>query len=48
MTNHTIIIGISGPSASGKSLLATTIASELGSEKVVIIPETRITKIYHI
>ena len=39
MTHHTIIIGISGPSASGKSLLATTIVSELGSEKVVIIPE---------
>lgn len=35
----TIIIGISGPSASGKSLLANTIVSELGSDQVAVIPE---------
>jgi uridine kinase len=35
----TIIIGISGASASGKSLLANTIVSELSSEQVVVIPE---------
>lgn len=35
----TIIIGISGASASGKSLLANTIVSELGSDQVVIISE---------
>lgn len=35
----TIIIGISGASASGKSLLANTILSELSSEQVVVIPE---------
>lgn len=35
----TIIIGISGASASGKSLLANTIVNELGSDQVVIIPE---------
>jgi uridine kinase len=34
-----IIIGISGASASGKSLLANTIVSELGSDQVVIISE---------
>jgi len=34
-----IIIGIAGPSASGKSLLANTIVNELGSEKVVVISE---------
>lgn len=34
-----MIIGISGPSASGKSLLAKTIIEELGSEQVVIISE---------
>ncbi|KTD24509.1 MULTISPECIES: uridine kinase [Legionella] len=34
-----IIIGISGPSASGKSLLANTIVTELGSEQVVVISE---------
>lgn len=34
-----IIIGISGASASGKSLLANTIVNELGSDQVVIIPE---------
>lgn len=35
----TIIIGISGASASGKSLLANTIVNELGSQQVVIISE---------
>lgn len=35
----TIIIGISGASASGKSLLANTIVNELGSEQVVVISE---------
>lgn len=39
MTGETIIIGISGPSASGKSLLANTIVSELKCERVVIITE---------
>jgi uridine kinase len=35
----TIIIGIAGASASGKSLLAKTIVAELGSEQVVVISE---------
>lgn len=35
----TIIIGISGPSASGKTLLANTLVSEMGSKEVVVIPE---------
>ncbi len=39
MHGKTIIIGISGPSASGKSLLANTIIEELGSSQVVIISE---------
>lgn len=39
MRNNIIIIGISGASASGKSLLANTIVSELGSEQVVVISE---------
>lgn len=39
MTKNTIIIGISGASASGKSLLANTIVKELGSEQVVVISE---------
>ncbi len=39
MKNNTIIIGISGASASGKSLLANTIVSELSSEHVVVISE---------
>lgn len=39
MTKKAIIIGISGPSASGKSLLANTIVNELGSEYVVVISE---------
>jgi len=34
-----IIIGISGASASGKSLLANTIVKELGSDQVVVISE---------
>lgn len=36
---NTIIIGISGASASGKSLLANTIVNELGSDQVAILPE---------
>ena|SRR3990167_7480612 len=36
---NSIIIGISGPSASGKSLLANTIVKELGSDQVVVISE---------
>lgn len=36
---NTIIIGISGASASGKSLLANTIINELGSDQVLIISE---------
>ena len=39
MKNNVIIIGISGPSASGKSLLANTIVNELGSCEVVVISE---------
>ncbi|OGT46681.1 MAG: uridine kinase [Gammaproteobacteria bacterium RIFCSPHIGHO2_12_FULL_38_11] len=39
MTDNTIIIGISGASASGKSLLANTIVNEIGSERVVVISE---------
>lgn len=39
MTKQAIIIGIAGPSASGKSLLANTIVRELGSEQVVVISE---------
>jgi uridine kinase len=39
MTNKAIIIGISGPSASGKSLLANTIVNELGSDHVAVISE---------
>lgn len=39
MTRKTIFIGISGPSASGKSLLAKTIYEELGSKQVVIISQ---------
>ncbi len=34
-----IIIGISGASASGKSLLANTIVNELGTDQVVVISE---------
>lgn len=39
MTDKPIIIGISGASASGKSLLANTIVNELGSRHVVVISE---------
>lgn len=40
MKNNVMIIGISGPFASGKSLLANnTIVNELGSDKVVVIFE---------
>jgi uridine kinase len=39
MKKQPIIIGISGPSASGKSLLANTIVTELGSEQVGVISE---------
>lgn len=39
MTKETIIIGIAGPSASGKSLLANTIVNELGSDQVIVISE---------
>ena len=39
MSNQTIIIGISGASASGKSLLANTIVNELGSDQVAVISE---------
>jgi uridine kinase len=34
-----MIIGISGPSASGKSLLSTTIVREMGTEQVAVISE---------
>lgn len=39
VNKKTIIIGISGASASGKSLLANTIVNELGSDQVVVISE---------
>jgi len=40
MTNKsTIIIGIAGPSGSGKSLLANTIVNELGSNQVAVLSE---------
>lgn len=39
MNKSTLIIGIAGASASGKSLLANTIFDELGSDQVVIISE---------
>jgi len=39
MNKKTIIIGISGASASGKSLLAKTIVRELGSDSVAFIQE---------
>ncbi len=39
INKNTIIIGISGASASGKSLLANTIVNELGSNQVVVISE---------
>lgn len=39
MQKKSIIIGISGASASGKSLLANTIVNELGSNQVIVISE---------
>ena len=39
MSSNVIIIGIAGPTASGKSLLANTIIKELGSDQVIVIPE---------
>ena len=39
MKKQAIILGISGPSASGKSLLSNTIVNELGSDQVVVISE---------
>lgn len=39
MLSKNIIIGVAGPSASGKSLLSSTIANELGSKKAIIISE---------
>ena len=39
MCQQVIILGIAGPSASGKSLLANTIVNELGSDQVVVISE---------
>jgi uridine kinase len=39
MHGKTIVIGITGPSGSGKSLLARTIVEELGSQQVAIISE---------
>ena len=39
MTKQALILGIAGPSASGKSLLANTIVNELGSDQVVVISE---------
>lgn len=39
MSKKTIIIGVAGPTASGKSLLANTIVEEIGSDQVAIIPE---------
>lgn len=39
MKNGVIIIGISGPSASGKTLLANTIVREIGSDQMTIISE---------
>jgi uridine kinase len=39
MNKPPIIIGIAGPSASGKSLLARTIVEELGSNEVIIIAQ---------
>ncbi len=37
--NNTIIVGISGASASGKSLLSNTIVNELDSKRVIVISE---------
>lgn len=38
-SKKTIVIGISGASASGKSLLAKSLDKELGSDQVTVIPE---------
>jgi uridine kinase len=37
--SHTVIIGISGPSASGKSVLANTIVDEMKCNRVTVISE---------
>ncbi len=37
--NEVIVIGVAGPSGSGKSLLSNTIVNELGSKHVVVISE---------
>jgi uridine kinase len=39
VSKKVIIIGISGATASGKSLLANTIVNELGSDRVIVISE---------
>jgi uridine kinase len=39
MKNKPLIIGVAGPSGSGKSLLANTIVNEIGSQEVVVISE---------
>lgn len=39
-----IIVGIAGPSGSGKSLLASTIIKELGSSRVVVVSEDQYYK----
>lgn len=39
MKNKTIVIGISGASGSGKSLLANNIVNELGTDQVAVISE---------
>lgn len=39
MSKYCKLIGISGPSASGKSLLANTITNEVGSKQVAVISE---------
>jgi uridine kinase len=39
VSQEVIIIGIAGPSGSGKSLMASTIVSEIGSDQVVVISE---------
>jgi uridine kinase len=42
--NQTIIIGIAGASASGKSLLSNTIVQELGNDQVVVLSEDEYCK----
>lgn len=39
MSNNTMIIGIAGATSSGKTLLASTIVDELGSDQVIVISE---------